>query len=162
MIKLYLKTDDGRIKDAKFESYGCAANIATSVAVTELAKGKTIEEAEKITYKDVEEFLDGLPKIKSHCAVLSVRALRVALTKYDVKRGKLPFDLKIAKKLLNGVIDLASGESILKTDKIKDLKVEGKKITIVLGNKDGLEDVEEQITAVFSDLDVEFDIRYGG
>ena len=162
MIKLYLKTDDERIEDAKFESYGCAANIATSVAVTELAKGKTIEEAEEITYKDVEEFLDGLPKIKSHCAVLSVRALKVALIKYNIKRGKIPPDLKIAKKILNGVIDLASGESILKSDKIKDLKVEGKKISIIFRDRDELmEDVENQIREVFSDLDVDVDIRYG-
>ena len=164
MIKLYLKIEKDVIEKATFESYGCAANIATSVAVTELAKGKTVEEAEKITYKDVEDFLEGLPKIKAHCAVLSVEALKVALTKYKIKTGKMPFDIKIAKKLLHGVIDPVSGNSILKTDKIKSVEVEDKTVKIIFSAKkdDVMSDIENQIKEVFSDLDVKLDIIYEG
>lgn len=162
MIKLYLKVKDNVVENATFESYGCAANIATSVAVTELVKGKTVEEAEEITYKDVEEFLDGLPKIKAHCATLSVKTLRVALTKYKVKIGELPFDIKIVKKLLNGVIDLSSGSSILKTDKIEDVSVvDGALRVVFTKEKDELlEDIEGQIREVFSDMGVDLDVVY--
>lgn len=166
MIKLYLKVDkDSRvIKDASFESYGCAANIATSVGVTELAKGKSVEEANKLTFRDVEEFLGGLPKIKAHCAVLSVKALRVALTKYRVKTGEQAFDMKIAKDLLKGVIDLSTGKSVLKSDKLTEVKVDGNKMVVKFaGKKDEvLTDIENQIKDVFADIGIELEIGYGG
>jgi nitrogen fixation NifU-like protein len=163
MIRLYLKIKDDVVEKATFESYGCAANIATSVAVTELARDKTIDEAENISYRDVENFLDGLPKIKSHCAVLSVKALKIGLTKYKIKKGMLNFDLNIAKKLLSGVIDLVSGKSILKTDKLKDVRVEDKTLKIVFSEySDATRDLEEQIREVFDGLDVKVDIVYEG
>ena len=83
MMKIYLKiSDKGIIEDIGFETLGCVAAIATSSMITELAKGKTLEEAEKIEFKDVENALGSLPPIKLHCADLSVQALRKAIKEY--------------------------------------------------------------------------------
>lgn len=74
------------IEDIKFETFGCAAAIATSSVVTELAKGKTLEEAEKITNKEVVEFLGGLPPIKKHCSLLAEEGLKKAIEDYRRKK----------------------------------------------------------------------------
>ncbi len=74
------------IKDIKFKTYGCAAAIATSSMITELAKGKTIAEAEQITRKDVADELGGLPPIKLHCSNLAAEALRAAIQNYKKKK----------------------------------------------------------------------------
>jgi len=74
------------IEDIKFETFGCAAAIATSSVVTELAKGKTLKEAEKISNKDVVEFLGGLPPIKKHCSLLAEEGLKSAIKDYREKR----------------------------------------------------------------------------
>ncbi|HNS33517.1 MAG TPA: iron-sulfur cluster assembly scaffold protein, partial [bacterium] len=66
VMKIYIKVKDNRIDDIKFETFGCGAAIATSSVVTELAKGKTLEEAEQISNKEVVDFLGGLPPIKKH------------------------------------------------------------------------------------------------
>lgn len=80
-IQLSLKFEGDVIEDVKFLSFGCAANIATGSALTEMIKGKTVEEAREITIQDVEEEVGGLPPIKRHCAVLSTKALEKALKK---------------------------------------------------------------------------------
>ncbi len=85
IMELYIKVDDGRIVDAKFKTFGCGAAIATSSMVTELVKGKTIEEALKISNKAVAEALGGLPPIKMHCSVLAEEALKKALDDYRQK-----------------------------------------------------------------------------
>ena len=83
MMKIYLKISDNEvIEDISFETLGCVAAIATSSMITELAKGKTLKEAEAIEFKDVEQALGTLPPIKVHCAHLSVEALRKAINKY--------------------------------------------------------------------------------
>lgn len=89
MVSLYLMVDPETkiITDIKFESYGCASNIATGSIITELAKGKTIEEAKKITWKEASDALGGLPKIKAHCSVLAVEVLRSAILNYEEKHG---------------------------------------------------------------------------
>ena len=82
VMKLYIKVKEGRIADIKFQTMGCAAAIATSSMVTELAKGKTLEEAQKITRNDVADALSGLPPIKMHCSNLAADALHAAIGNY--------------------------------------------------------------------------------
>lgn len=91
MMTIYLKVENEIIVDVKFESYGCAANIATASVVTELAKDKTLDEAKAITWNDVVEALEGLPKIKYHCSSLAVETLHAAVDKYKemVKKGEI-------------------------------------------------------------------------
>lgn len=86
MMEIYIKVEDNRIVDIKFKTFGCAAAIATSSMITELAKGKTIEEAERITRDDVAEELDGLPPIKMHCSNLAADGLIEAIKDYKKKR----------------------------------------------------------------------------
>jgi nitrogen fixation NifU-like protein len=85
IMKLYIKVKDNRILDAKFKTFGCGAAIATSSMVTELVKGKTLEEAEKISRDTVAEALDGLPPIKMHCSNLAADALHKAIEDYKIK-----------------------------------------------------------------------------
>ncbi len=87
VMKLYLKIDDDTIVDAKFKTFGCGAAIATSSMITELIKGKKIEEIKQITNKTVAEALGGLPKNKLHCSVLAEEAVEAALKDYYEKRG---------------------------------------------------------------------------
>ena len=87
LMTIYLKIKDGRIEDIKFMTFGCGAAIATSSMITEMAKGKTIEEALKITRKDVAEELDGLPPIKMHCSNLAADALHAAIKDYLEKKS---------------------------------------------------------------------------
>lgn len=89
IMRLYIKVDDKEvITDAKFKTFGCGAAIATSSMVTDLVKGKTIEEALKVSNRAVAEALGGLPKIKMHCSVLAEEALRSAIDDYKNKKGK--------------------------------------------------------------------------
>jgi len=88
IMELYIKVKDNKIVDAKFKTFGCGAAIATSSMVTEMVKGKTIEEALKISNRAVAEALDGLPPIKMHCSVLAEDALKAAIEDYLAKKGK--------------------------------------------------------------------------
>jgi nitrogen fixation NifU-like protein len=82
VMYLYIKVKDGRIKDVKFETYGCAAAIATSSMITDLAKGKTLKEALEISRGNVSSELGGLPPIKEHCSNLAADALHAAIKDY--------------------------------------------------------------------------------
>jgi len=84
---LYIKVKDGILTDIKFKTFGCGAAIATSSMITELAKGKTIEEAKKISRQDVADSLDGLPPQKMHCSNLAADALREAIKDYEAKQA---------------------------------------------------------------------------
>jgi len=91
MITFYLKINDQDIiEKASFESYGCAANIATSSIVTEMIKGMKLEDAWKISWKSVAEAVGGLPSIKFHCGILAVGALKRAIRKHYKNKGVSP------------------------------------------------------------------------
>ncbi len=87
VMKLYIKVRDNRIQDVKFQTFGCGAAIATSSMMTELVKGKTLEEAEQTTRKHVAEALDGLPPNKMHCSNLAADALHKAIEDYRSKNA---------------------------------------------------------------------------
>lgn len=86
MMSIYIKVKDNRIADVKFKTFGCGAAVATSSMITELAKGKTLEEAIKITRKNVADSLGGLPPVKMHCSNLAADALHEAIKDYQKKQ----------------------------------------------------------------------------
>jgi NifU-like protein involved in Fe-S cluster formation len=165
LIKLYLKFDPDRdqIKDIKFESYGCAANIATSSMMTEMVKGKTIEEARKVTFKDISETLGGLPRIKLHCAVLSRQGLETAFLKYEAKRGRVKMDELFVNKILRGVLDPVQGIDIVSAKMLQGMKIDGKKLTLDLKagpDSELAKSLTEDIHDAFEGLDVDLDLRF--
>ena len=86
LMTVYIKVKDNRLEDVKFKTFGCGAAIATSSMVTELAKEKTLEEALKLTRKDVADSLGGLPTVKMHCSNLAADALHAAIEDYMKKK----------------------------------------------------------------------------
>jgi nitrogen fixation NifU-like protein len=93
LIWIYIKVKNDVITDVKFKTFGCAAAIATSSMITELAKGKTLKEALKLTRQDVAEHLQGLPPIKMHCSNLASDGLHRAIEEYLKKQGRRIEDL---------------------------------------------------------------------
>ena len=81
-MKMYLQIKDNIITDIRWKTYGCASAIASTSALSELAKGKTLDEALKITAKDIDDYLGNLPKHKFHCSILGHDALKDAISKY--------------------------------------------------------------------------------
>ncbi len=99
MMTIYLKINDEHIADIKFQTFGCGSAIAVSSMLTEIAMGKSLDEAKKITNKDVAEALEGLPKNKLHCSNLGADALQLAIKNYeDLKSGKIRPELKRIEK----------------------------------------------------------------
>jgi len=88
MMTFYIKVDDNHLSDVKFKTFGCGAAIAVSSMVSEMAMGKTLEEARKITPSRVAQELEGLPKNKFHCSNLGAQALNKAIDAYLKKQGK--------------------------------------------------------------------------
>jgi nitrogen fixation protein NifU and related proteins len=88
IMKMYIKVKDNKISDVKFLTFGCGAAVATSSMVTELVKGKTLEEAIEITNKQVAQSLDGLPPVKMHCSNLAEQAIKAAVEDYKKKQRK--------------------------------------------------------------------------
>ncbi|MCL5735902.1 MAG: iron-sulfur cluster assembly scaffold protein [Actinobacteria bacterium] len=137
MVAVYIKVDDEKkvIDDIKFESYGCASNIATGSIITEMAKGKTLGEAKKITWKEASEELGGLPPVKAHCSVLAVEGLRSAIRDYEERHGlieeRVPTTVEIITKRLRHVMNPLRGLDIVRTNLIKDIKFEDGVVTIV-------------------------------
>lgn len=87
IMKMYIKVDGGVISDVKFKTFGCGAAVATSSIATEMIKGKTIDEALKLTNKAVVEALEGLPPQKLHCSVLAEQAMKSAISDYYRRQG---------------------------------------------------------------------------
>ncbi|MDR3091123.1 MAG: Fe-S cluster assembly scaffold protein NifU [Clostridiales bacterium] len=87
IMRVYLKIEGGVIEDAKFETFGCGAAVATSSMATELVKGRTLPEALEVTNQAVMDALDGLPPVKVHCSCLAEEALHAALRDYAKKNG---------------------------------------------------------------------------
>ncbi len=129
MVAVYLKVDEDtlRIKDIKLESYGCASNIATGSIITELAKGKTLEEAKDISWKQATEALGGLPPIKTHCSVLAIDGLRAAIQNYEERHGLIKereaTTVEVVRKRLKRVMNPMVGLDLVRTKVVKDINV---------------------------------------
>ena len=138
MVALYLQVDEEshRITDIKFESYGCASNIATGSIITEMAKGKTLEEAKTITWKQASDALGGLPPIKTHCSVLAVDGLRAAIQYYEERHGlvkeRKPTTVEIVRKRLKRVMNPVVGLDLVRTNLVKEIEVSEGHVRVVV------------------------------
>jgi len=138
MVSVYIKVDPDNktVTDIKFESYGCASNIATGSIITELAKGKTLDEAKKITWKEASEALGGLPKIKAHCSVLAVEGLRSAIQNYEERHGlvreKKPTTVEVVRKRLKKVMNPLTGLDVVRTNLIRDIQIKEDIVHVVV------------------------------
>lgn len=123
-VTVYLKVDESshKIEDISFLSYGCASNIATASIITELAKGKTLDEAKQITWRDAMEALDGLPPVKVHCSVLAADTLQTAISNYEIAHGlkEIPnFGKETIIEELRKIIYPQVGEDIISLKMVK-------------------------------------------
>lgn len=138
MVSVQIKVDPAAntISDIKFESYGCASNIATGSIITELAKGKTLDEARKITWKDASEALGGLPKIKVHCSVLAIGGLRSAIRNYEERHGlvkeKVPTTKEVVQKRLKKVMNPLTGLDLVRTNLVKEIEMKDGDVRVVI------------------------------
>jgi nitrogen fixation NifU-like protein len=138
MVSVQIKVDPAAntISDIKFESYGCASNIATGSIITELAKGKTLDEAKKITWKDASEALGGLPKIKAHCSVLAIEGLRSAIRNYEERHGlvkeKVPTTKEVVRKRLKKVMNPLTGLDLVRTNLVKEIEMKDGDVRVVI------------------------------
>lgn len=98
VMKVWIKVENNIIKECKWQTYGCASAIASTSMMSEMVKGKTIEEAEKLTPKEINEKLGGLPQIKVHCSVLGQEALKAAIKNYKHKEKGETMKEKITKE----------------------------------------------------------------
>jgi len=138
MVAVYLKVDEGsnRITDIKFESYGCASNIATGSIITELAKGKPLDEAKDITWQQAADALGGLPPIKTHCSVLAVDGLRAAILNYEEKHGliqeRVPTTVEEIRRRLKHVMNPVVGLDIVRTKLVQEVSLTKGVVHIVI------------------------------
>lgn len=138
MVSVYISVEPEtkKITDVKFESYGCASNIATGSIITELSKGKTIDEAKKITWKEASEALGGLPPIKAHCSVLAIEGLRSAIQNYEEKHGlvtsKEATTEEVVRKRLKRVMNPMKGLDMVATNLVKSVEVKDGVIRVVV------------------------------
>lgn len=151
-IKVDAKTH--RITDVKFKSYGCASNIATASVITEMVKGKTLEEAKKIRWDAAADELDGLPPVKMHCSVLAAKTLMEAIRNYERAHGLLKekdgeLSADAIKHELQSVINPEMGINIVRLKMVKAVSVKDGvvSISISMGNTDSVyaESIKEEI-----------------
>lgn len=95
LMEMYIKVEDDRIADIKYRTFGCAAAIASSSIASEMIKGKSLEEAEKMTDERIVEALGGLPDTKRHCSILAASALHKALEDYYAKSAETPSEVNV-------------------------------------------------------------------
>jgi nitrogen fixation protein NifU and related proteins len=162
MVSLYLKVDPKShiIKDIKFESYGCASNIATGSIITELAKGKTIEKANELTWESASKELGGLPPVKVHCSVLAVDVLKAAIQDYEERHGLAkPSDVALnegnVKKKLSHVINPHIGKDLIFTGTVKKFSVKSGNVGIWLSIKESdrfANNIREEINEALANL----------
>jgi len=138
MVAVYVKVNPETkvLEDVKFESYGCASNIATGSIITDLAKGKTLEEAKDISWQQASEALGGLPPIKAHCSVLAVEGLRAAIRNYEEKHGlvteKEPTTVEVVRKRLRHVMNPLTGLDLVRTNLIRGISVQKGEVRVVI------------------------------
>ncbi len=138
MVSVYIKVDpkDQTINDVKFESYGCASNIATGSIITEMAKGKTIAAAKQITWKEAADALGGLPKIKAHCSVLAVEGLRAAIENYEERHGlikeKKPTTMEVVQQRLRKVMNPLTGLDVVRTNLVTGIEIKAGTVRVVI------------------------------
>jgi len=138
MVAVYLKVDPQtlRITDIKFESYGCASNIATGSIITELAKGKPLEEAKQITWKEASDALGGLPPIKTHCSVLAVDGLRAAIQNYEERHGlvkeQVPTTTEVIMRRLKHVMNPVVGLDLVRTKMVHEVEITDGTVRVVV------------------------------
>jgi len=160
IVNIYIKVDPKThvIKDIKFKSYGCAANIATTSVMTELVKGKTIEEAKKIKFSDITKALGGLPPVKVHCSVLAIDGLKSAIRNYEEKHGlakEEDLNESLIRSRLRHVMDPSVGRDIVSLGIVQKVKLEKGIVNILLKIpkdhkhfKHIMEDIEEKIAYI--------------
>lgn len=162
MVAVYIKVDDEtkRITDVKFESYGCASNIATGSIITEMAKGKTLDEAKKITWKEAADALGGLPALKAHCSVLAIEGLRAAIRDYEERHGMVEKREATTKETierrLRHVMNPLRGLDLVRTNLVKSIDLEDGYVKIVIDlprdhqfARTIEEDIEQKITPLW-------------
>jgi len=138
MVSVYISVEPetNTILDIKFESYGCASNIATGSIITELAKGKTLDEAKKITWQEASEALGGLPKIKAHCSVLAIEGLRSAIENYEERHGLVkernPTTVDVVRRRLKKVMNPMAGLDLVRTNLVRDIEVKDGNVRVVV------------------------------
>ncbi|MGB9788002.1 MAG: iron-sulfur cluster assembly scaffold protein [Dictyoglomus turgidum] len=157
-IVVYIKVDPNTkvITDIKFQSFGCASNIATGSMMTEMVKGKTIEEALKLTWKDVVDALGGLPPVKLHCSVLAIDGLKAAIRNYlgEKTEGKLSKEEVV--NVLSNVLYPSLAVDIVTLKLLNFLKIAEKGkviIELLLGEEDPFkEHIKEEIVEKLSKI----------
>ena len=163
LIKLYLKFVADHIDDIKFESNGCVFCIATSSMMTEIVKGKTIDEARKVTFKDIAEEFGGLSRIKLH-AILCRQGLEATFLKYEARTGEGKIDESFVIEMLRGVLDPVEGVDVISAEIVQSVTVEeGKKIVIGVNAKAGSElarSITDDIREAFEGLDLELMLNF--
>ena len=138
MVSVYLKVNEETktIDDIKFESYGCASNIATGSIITELAKGKTLEEAKSISWQQAADELGGLPPLKTHCSVLAVDGLRSAIENYEETHGMVKqrktTTVEEIRRRLKKVMNPLVGLDLVKTELVTGIMIEQGKVTVAV------------------------------
>jgi len=167
MIKMYMTIEDDIIKDVKYQSYGCAANIATASITSEIIKGKHVDEVKNFKFEDIVRALGGLPRTKYHCAVLTDQAVKACIAKYEVIKGRRKLTEGLIRILLSGVIDPMTGDGAMNENVLRIVKFDEKRRELILEidgspEEDADRDIEEQAREALNGLDLSIRFKYTG